>query len=82
MMCHIQPGGLAFPRKKKMRKVEGRGSQEVKRESEGQARGRSTAAGSSKRYLRLVGICGRTHCERMQIMKRNLTTASVYDSCK
>ena len=67
-VCHIQPGGLAFPRKKKMREVEGRGSQGVKRKSEGQARGRSTAAGSSKRHFRLGGICGRPHYERMQVM--------------
>ena len=76
-VCHIEPGGLAFTRKKKMREVEGRGSQGVKRKSEGQARGKSTAAGSSKRHFRLGGICGRPHYERMQVMQRNLTTASV-----
>ena len=81
-VCHIEPGGLAFTRKKKMREVEGRGSQGVKRKSEGQARGKSTAAGSSKRHFRLGGICGRPHYERMQVMQRNLTTASVNYNCK
>ena len=69
--------GSGLPPKKKMREVEGRGSQGVKRKSEGQARGKSTAAGSSKRHFRLGGICGRPHYERMQVMQRNLTTASV-----
>ena len=74
--------GFGLHPKKKMREVEGRGSQGVKRKSEGQARGKSTAAGSSKRHFRLGGICGRPHYERMQVMQRNLTTASVNYNCK
>ena len=50
------------------------GARKEKRRS---SRRKSTAAGSSKRHFRLGGICGRPHYERMQVMQRNLTTASV-----
>ena len=55
------------------------GGQKEKRRS---SKRKSTAAGSSKRHFRLGGICGRPHYERMQVMQRNLTTASVNYNCK
>ena len=73
--------GPVSPKKKK-RGDDGRRSKGVSTKSEGQARGKSTAAGSSERHFRLTGTCGRPHYECMQDMKGNLWTASVCRSCK
>ena len=46
-LCHIKPVGPVSPKKKK-REDEGRRSQGVNTKSEGQARGKTTAAGSRR----------------------------------
>ena len=73
--------GSGLPPEKKMREVEGRGrrgSKEKRRSSKGEVDG----GGILEEAFRLGGICGRTHYEHMQVMQRNLSTASVNYNCK